>query len=84
MYVIEVELVDRLDQEPGEVIGGWPVARVRRQEQRLGSIAGEEVLSHDAASACKRAETTGPREPTRRLKRAATALGSAAGPACRY
>ncbi len=34
----------RLDHEPGEVIGGQPVAQVRRQEQGLVSVAAEEVL----------------------------------------
>ena len=43
---LDVELVDRLDHEPGEVIGGQPVTQVGRQQQRLVAIAGEEVLSH--------------------------------------
>ena len=43
---LEVELLDRLDHEPGEVVVGQPIAQVRRQQQRLVSIAGEEVLWH--------------------------------------
>jgi hypothetical protein len=43
---LEVELVDRLDHEPREVIGGQPVAQVGWQQQRLVTVAREEVLSH--------------------------------------
>jgi hypothetical protein len=43
---LQVELVDRLDHEPREAIGGQPIAQVGRQQQRLVAIAGEEVLSH--------------------------------------
>jgi hypothetical protein len=54
---LEVELRHRVDHEPGEVIGGQPVAQVRRQEQRLVAVAGEEVLRHAQSSSCKRMET---------------------------
>jgi hypothetical protein len=53
---LEVEFVDRLDHEPGEVILRQPVAEIRRQEQGLAAVAGEEVLSHGSVSACKRTE----------------------------
>ena len=43
---LEVELLDRLDHEPGEVVLGEPLAQVRRQQQRLVTVAGEEVLGH--------------------------------------
>ena len=43
---LEVELLDRVDHEPGEVVVCEPVAEVRRQKHRLVAVAGEEVLSH--------------------------------------
>jgi hypothetical protein len=43
---LEIELVDRLDHEPGEVVVVEPVAEVRRQEHRLVAVAAEEVLGH--------------------------------------
>src|SRR5215203_5649504 len=42
----EVELLDRLDHKPGEVVFRQPVAQVRGQEQRLVSVSCEEVLWH--------------------------------------
>jgi hypothetical protein len=44
---LEVELLDRLDHKPGEVVFTQPVAQIRRQQQRLLSITSEEVLRHD-------------------------------------
>ena len=44
---LEVELLDRLDHEPGEVVFVEPVAQVRRQQHRLVTVTGEEVLGHD-------------------------------------
>lgn len=46
---LEVELLDRLDHGLGEVVLGQPVTEVRGlqgRQQRLGSIACEEVLWH--------------------------------------
>jgi hypothetical protein len=42
----EVELLDRLDHKPGEVVFIQPVAQIRRQQQRLLSVTAEEVLGH--------------------------------------
>ena len=43
----EVDLLDRIEHEPGQVILGQPLAQARRQEQLLIALAGQEVLGHD-------------------------------------
>ena len=43
---LEVELLDRLDHEPGQMVLIQPIAQIRRQQQGLISIAAKEVLSH--------------------------------------
>ena len=47
----QVELVDHVKHEPGEVVGGQPVAQVRREQERLVAAAGQEVVGHGAATA---------------------------------
>jgi hypothetical protein len=44
----QVELVDYVKDEPGEVVGGQPVAQVRGQEERLVAAAGQEAVGHGA------------------------------------
>jgi hypothetical protein len=62
---LEVERLDGIDHEPGEVVLGEPVAQVRRQEQRLVAVAGDEVLGH-AWMVQNRSDTRGfTRQPPR-------------------
>jgi hypothetical protein len=42
----EVERLDRLDHEPGEVVLVEPLAQVRGQQHRLLSVTAKEVLAH--------------------------------------
>jgi hypothetical protein len=44
---LDIELLDRLDYEPGKVVLGQPVAQIRWQQERLVTVTGEEVLGHD-------------------------------------
>ena len=44
----ELQRLDRVDYEPGQVILGQPLAQARRQQQFLLAIAREEVLGHRA------------------------------------
>jgi hypothetical protein len=50
---------DRIDHEPGEVVGIEPVAKIGREEHRLVAVAAAEVLSHASSSACKRRKPRG-------------------------
>jgi hypothetical protein len=43
---LKVELVDHVEDEPGEVALGEPVAQVRRQEEGLVAVAAQEVVGH--------------------------------------
>ena len=43
---LQVELLDRLDHEPGQMVFIQPVAQVRRQQQRLLTVTPKEVLGH--------------------------------------
>ena len=56
---LEVELLDRLDHEPGEVVLGEPVAEVRRQQHRLVTVTAEEVLGHGPWSGANGPESRG-------------------------
>jgi hypothetical protein len=40
----EVELVDDVKDEPGQMIGGQPVAQVRGQQERLVAVTAKEVV----------------------------------------
>jgi hypothetical protein len=42
----EVELVDHVEDEPGEMILGEPVAQVRGQQEGLVALCAQEVVSH--------------------------------------
>ena len=42
----QIELADRVDHEPREVILGQPLAQARRQQQLLLAITRQEVLRH--------------------------------------
>ena len=42
----EVELVDHVEDEPGEVAVGEPVAQVRREQEGLVAVAAQEVVGH--------------------------------------
>jgi hypothetical protein len=42
----EVELVDDVEHEPGQVVGWEPLAQVRREQKRLVSRAGTKVVGH--------------------------------------
>ncbi len=53
---LQVELLDRLKHEPGEVVFGEPVAQVRRQQQLLVTVTGDVVLGHGPFSRPKRTE----------------------------
>jgi hypothetical protein len=44
----QVELVDHVEDEPGEVAFGEPVAQVRGQQKGLGAVAAQEVVRHGA------------------------------------
>ena len=42
----EVELVDHIAHEPGQMVGGQPVARVGGQQEGLVAVAAKEVVGH--------------------------------------
>jgi hypothetical protein len=39
----QVELVDHVEDEPGQVVGGEPVAQVGREQERLVTVTGKEL-----------------------------------------
>jgi hypothetical protein len=41
-----VELVDDVEDAPGEMVLGEPVAQVRRQQEGLVAVAADEVVGH--------------------------------------
>jgi hypothetical protein len=43
---LKVELVDHVEDEPGEVAIGQPVAQVRGQQEGLVAVTAQEVVSH--------------------------------------
>jgi hypothetical protein len=45
----EIELVDHVQDEPGEVAFGEPVAQVGGQQEGLVAVAAKEVVDHGAA-----------------------------------
>ncbi len=45
----EVELVGDVKDEPGEMALGEPVAQVRREQEGLVAVAGQEVVGHGAS-----------------------------------
>jgi hypothetical protein len=45
----EVDLVDHVEDEPGQVAVGQPVAQVRGQEKGLVAVAPQEVVGHGAS-----------------------------------
>jgi hypothetical protein len=45
----EVQLVDDVEDEPGQVIVGQPVAQVGGQQERLVGVAAQEVVGHGAS-----------------------------------
>jgi hypothetical protein len=45
---LKVELVDHVQDEPGQVVGWQPVAQVGREQERLVAVAGQEVVGHGA------------------------------------
>ena len=63
----QIQLADRVDHKPGEVILGQPLAQARRQQQLLLAITRQEVLRHpdivltppDGAPLCATASATG-------------------------
>jgi phytoene dehydrogenase-like protein len=44
----QVELVDDVEDEPGEVVFGQPVTQIRRQQEGLVAVAAKEVVGHGA------------------------------------
>jgi hypothetical protein len=42
----QVQLVDHVQDEPGQVAGWQPVAQVGREQERLVTVAGKEVVGH--------------------------------------
>jgi hypothetical protein len=75
---LEIELLDRRQDEPGEVVLRQPLAQARRHQQLLVAVAGQEVLRHrwivesgpDGVGVCATATTTsGSRERTRPCQR---------------
>jgi hypothetical protein len=48
----DVELVDHVAHEPGEVVLGQPVAKVRGQQEGLVAVAAQEVVGHGASYLC--------------------------------
>jgi hypothetical protein len=44
----QVELVDDVQDEPGEVAFGQPVAQVGREQEGLVAVAAKEVVGHGA------------------------------------
>jgi pyrimidine deaminase RibD-like protein len=42
----QVELVDHVEDEPGEVAVGQPVAQIRGQQEGLVAVAAQEVVRH--------------------------------------
>jgi hypothetical protein len=45
----QVELVDDVQDEPGEVAFGEPLAQVGRQQEGLVAVAAKEVVGHGAS-----------------------------------
>ena len=45
----EVELVDHVQHEPGQMVLGEPVAQVGGQQERLVAVAAKEVVGHDVS-----------------------------------
>ena len=43
---LKVELVDDVEDEPGEVAGGEPVAQVGWEQEGLVAITAKEIVSH--------------------------------------
>jgi hypothetical protein len=46
---LQVQLVDDVQHEPGQVVGWQPVAQVRGQQKGLIAVAAKEVVSHGAS-----------------------------------
>jgi uncharacterized OB-fold protein len=44
---LQVELVDHVEDEPGEVAVGEPVTQVWREQEGLVAVAAQEVKGHD-------------------------------------
>jgi hypothetical protein len=44
---LKVELVDNVEEEPGQMILGQPVAQARGQQEGLVAIAAKEVVRHE-------------------------------------
>jgi hypothetical protein len=42
----EIQLVDHVEDEPGQMIGREPVAQVRGQQEGLVAVAAKEVVRH--------------------------------------
>jgi hypothetical protein len=43
-----VELVDHVQHEPGQMVGGEPVAQVRWEKEGLVAVVAQEVVGHAA------------------------------------
>jgi hypothetical protein len=43
---VEVDLVDDVEDEPGEMVVGEPVAQVGGQQERLVAVTAQEVIGH--------------------------------------
>jgi hypothetical protein len=43
---LQVELIDHVEHEPGEVAFGQPVAQVGWEQERLVAVAAHEVVGH--------------------------------------
>jgi hypothetical protein len=43
----QIHRVDRVDDEPRQVVLGQPLTQIRRHQQHLLAIARQEVLRHD-------------------------------------
>jgi hypothetical protein len=43
---LKVDLVDHVDEEPGEVVVGQPVAQVGWEQEGLAAVTAQEVVSH--------------------------------------
>jgi hypothetical protein len=65
----EVELVDHVQDEPDQVVGGQPFTHVGWEQQRLVAVAGKEVVGHGRsyAMACSASRSTRTDANTRRL-----------------
>ena len=59
----QIELADRLDHKPREVILGQPLAQARRQQQLLLAITRQEVLRHPGIVLNRPDDTTFVRQP---------------------